>query len=213
MLVSDIIPKFELYVDDSTELSSVQELALCQKIFSGIWHDRAWEFAKTSASGTFSLSTPNILKPSDFQNFLENNTYTDNTRSVENNASPKVIFIGSSYSPYQIVNWSDRRQYKNTLGYAYLDLPNGGISLTGTPTSTDTYEFDYKKLPPTLTTSTDLSTFFPEDYQHAIYHGMAADHDIILLFPRANSYAAENTAKYNSYLSDMRLWNANLQVN
>lgn len=213
MLSSEIITKFEEYTDDLTELSSAQELALLQKIFNKVWNDRQWEFAKASASGTFALTTPNIAKPSDFGHFLENNQTTDNSVSVDNNASPKVIFIGSAYTPYQIVNWSDRRQFRNQTGYAYLDLPNSGISFTATPTATDIYEFDYKKLAPTLITSTALSTYFPADFHDMLYHGMAVDDDIILRFPKAQSYAPDNQAKFDAYLNSMRLWNANLQLN
>jgi hypothetical protein len=207
-----IITLFEQYVDDATELSSAQELALCQKIYNKVWTDRPWEFAKASASGTFALTVPHIPKPADFSNFVENNQSTDNSMGIENNATAKVIYIGSSCAPYQIVNWSDRRAYRNKNGYAYLDLPNSGITLTGAPTAPDTYEFDYKTQPPTLSLNTPI-TGIPAEFQEMLYHGMASDHDIILLFPRANSYAQENIAKYNSYLSDMRLWNANLQAN
>jgi hypothetical protein len=211
MLVSEIITKFELYVDDSTELSSVQELALCQKIYSKIWNDRPWEFAKTSATGTLSTSVPYVSLPADFGSLTENNQSTDNSVEIDNNAVPKVVYVGSSYTPYQIVNWSDRRKYLNKSGYAYLDIPNSRLVFTVQPTIAESYEFDYFKIADTLTTSSTPA--FPARYHDALYHGMAADHDIILLFPRANSYAPENTAKYNSYLQDMALWNASLQAN
>lgn len=212
MTAQQVITLFEQYVDDSTELSSAQELALLQKVFNKIWNKKPWEFAKASVSGTFALTVPNIPKPSDFSNFLENNTYTDNSVSVNNNASPKVIFIGSAYTPFQIINWSDRRQYRGQNGYAYLDLPNSGITFTGTPAAIDTYEFDYKKQPPTLVLGSAIPSI-PVEFQDALYHGMAADHDIILLFPRAASYAKENTDKFNSYVQDMEMWNASLQLN
>lgn len=213
MLASAVITSFEQYVDDSTELSSTQELALLQKIFNNVWADRPWEFAKASASGNIALTAPHITKPTDFHSFLENNLYTDNTVSIDNNASPKVIFIGTSYTPYQIINWSDRRQYRNQTGYAYLDLPNSGITLTATPLAVDTYEFDYKKLAPTLTTSTDLTTYFPAQFHDILYHGMAVDDEICLRWPKAQSYAPDNKAKYDGYLADMAMWNAALNVN
>lgn len=213
MLASAVISTFEQYVDDTTELSSTQELALLQKVFAHVWAERPWEFAKTSVSGTFALTTPNIPKPADFHSFLENNQYSDNTQGIENNASPKVIFIGSAYTPFQVINWSDRRQYRNQSGYAYLDLPNSGISFTMTPAATDTYEFDYKKLAPSLTTGTDLSTYFPADFHDLLYHGMAIDDEICLRFPRAQSYAPDNKAKFDSILADMAMWNAALNVN
>lgn len=213
MLASAVITTFEQYVDDATELSSTQELALLQKIFNHVWSERPWEFAKTSVAGTFALTVPNIPKPTDFHSFVENNLFTDDTQSPQNNAAAKVIFIGVSYSAYQIINWSDRRQYRNQSGYAYLDLPNNGITFTATPAATDTYEFDYKKLAPTLTLVTDLSSYFPADFHDMLYHGMAIDDEICLRFPRANSYAPDNKAKFDGYLADMALWNASLNVN
>jgi hypothetical protein len=41
MKPEDIITLFEQYVDDATELSSVQELALLQKIFAKVWTDKS----------------------------------------------------------------------------------------------------------------------------------------------------------------------------
>jgi hypothetical protein len=190
MLVSEIISKFELYVDDSTELSSAQELALCQKIYNKVWEDRPWEFKKRAATGTLSASVPYVSLPADFGSLAENNLTTGNSVRVDNNAAPKVVFVGSAYTPYQIVNWSDRRQYTNKNGYAYLDIPNSRLVFTVQPTSADSYEFDYLATPDTLSTSSTPA--FPSRYHDMLYHGMAADHDIILLFPRANSYAQEN---------------------
>jgi hypothetical protein len=212
MKPEDIITLFEQYVDDATELSSVQELALLQKIYAKVWNDKTWEFAKATASGTFALTTPNIPKPADFSNFIENNQFTDNTVSIENNAASKVIFIGSAYQPYQIINWSDRRQYRTKLGYAYLDLPNSGISLTGTPITPDLYEFDYKKLAPTLAIGTVIPGI-PSDFVHMLYHGMAVDDEVIQRWPRAQAYAPDNQAAYNDFLQRMQLWNASLQLN
>ena len=207
-----VITKFEQYVDDTTELSSSQELDLLQKIFNKVWIAKPWEFTKASIAGTFVLSIPNIPKPADFSSFLENNLSTDNSVSVENNAAPKVIFIGSNYSPYQVINWSDRRQYRTKLGYAYLDLPNNGISLTGSPIGVDTYEFDYKKRPPTITLNAEIPGI-PSEFHDMLYHGMAVDDEIILRFPKAQSYAPDNQGQYDTFMQSMAMWNASLQLN
>lgn len=211
MLASDIIKKFELYVDDATELSDTEELALLQKIFNKVWAAKPWEFAKATVSGTYALTTPNIPKPADFSNFLENNQATNNAVGIENNAAPKVIFIGSALQAFQIINWSDRRQYRNKSGYAYLDLPNSGITFTGAMQSPDLYEFDYKKQPPTLILGAEIPGI-PAEFHDMLYHGMAVDDEIILRFPRAQSYAQDNQANYNAYLASLSMWNANLQL-
>lgn len=210
MLASAIITKFELYVDDATELSSAEELDLLQKIYNKVWMDRPWEFAKAQGSGTLSTSLPYVTLPADFASLYENNQTTDNTVSGDNNAVQKVVFIGSTYTPYQVINWSDRRQYLNKLGYAYLDMVNLRLYFTSQPTVADSYEFDYIKFADTLTTSSTPA--FPARFHDILYHGMAIEDDIILRFPKAQSYAPENTAMFQKYLGEMAYWNANLRA-
>jgi len=211
MLASDIIAKFELYVDDATELSSQQELDLLNKVYQHVCTDTDWEFLKKSVSGTFALTVPNIPVPADFGHFAENNQHTDNTQEIDNNAAPRVIFIGSAYQPFQIVNWSDRRQHRNLSGTAYLDLPNNGITFTLAPTATDVYEFDYISVAPDL--DLDDTPLFPERFQHMLYHLMAIDDEIILRFNRASSYAQDNQGAADDILADMARWNAELLNN
>jgi hypothetical protein len=212
MQARDIITKFEQYVDDTTELSSQQELDLLDKVYQKVCMERDWEFLKAPASGTFSLNTPNIILPDNFSHLCENNQYTDNNMPVENNAVPKVIFIGADYQPFQVVNWSDRRQYRNQSGFAYLDLPNNGITFSVPPAAVDTYEFDYIIVPEAIDDLTD-EPIFPERFQPMLYHLMAIDDEIILHFPRANSYALDNKAAADDYMAQMALWNANLRAN
>lgn len=216
---TDIITKFETYLDDSSELSSQEELELANKIYQEICDDRPWEFLKKAATGTLTVSNgvATIPVPSDFKNFAENNQATDGAVSTDNNASPKVIFLSTTtgvYTPYQIVNFSDRRQYLNSLGYAYLDLSNNQIVFTALPSVADlSYEFDYIKIPPDLTAATTApysDPLFPARFWDAIYHKMAADDQIIQIFDRAHSYLNENLGRYKEIMSNMALWNANL---
>lgn len=211
MLASQIITSFELYVDDSTELSSAEELALLQKVYNKAWMDRPWEFAKTQASGTLSTTLPYVTLPAAFASLTENNQATDNSVSVDNNAAPKVVYVGSSYTPYQVVNWSDRRKYLNRNGFAYVDIVSGRLYFTVQPTTADSYEFDYLANADTLTPASTPA--FPARFHDMLYDGMAVDDDIILRFPKAQSYAPDNQAKFDAYLNSMRLWNANLQPN
>lgn len=213
MTATEIITTFELIVNDVTELSTSEELALLNRIYSKICTERPWEFLKTSATGTMSGSGVDgmyITLPSDFSFFSENYQYTDNTISPQNNASPRVIFVGTAYSPYFLVNYSDRRQYLGSTGYAYLDLANSKIVFTGTPVSS-TYSYDYIKVPTALVGAT--SPVFPSRFHDMIAFGMASENDILQLSPKATSYAQENQSKYNSYLVDMAYWNSNLILN
>lgn len=212
MTASEIISNFELYVDDSTELSTSEELALLNKIYKKIFTSRPWEFAKKTASG--SISGLEITLPSDFAYLCPNYQYTDNSVSSQQNSSPIVIFVGSNYTPIKVVNFSDRRQYLNSVGYAYIDSRQGKLVFTAQPTET-TYEFDYVFVPAdlTITDSPAVPIGFMDAISHAIYHGMAVDDMIIQLFDKAKSYAEVNEKKYQSYIADMAYINANLLMN
>lgn len=215
LTASQIITLFELQVNDITELSSSEELALLNRIYQKICLDKPWEFLKTQASGSILSDATGsyITPPVDFAYFTENNNYTDNSMGTFNNAAPKVIFVlsyGVAYQPYQIINFSDRRQYINRGGFAYFDAGSNIIRFTGTPAGT-TYEFDYIKVPAVLTL-TDYP-IFPGRFHDMIYFGMASDNEILQLSPKATSYAVENMNKYTQYMLDMTWYNSNLQLN
>lgn len=212
MTGAEIIAQFEQYVDDLTELSTTQELILVNKIYHKICDLRPWEFLKKEKTGTMTTTTT-IAFPDDFSHLLENFNYTDNSISTEINSKPCVVFIssngGSTYNPFRVVNWSDRRQYVNTNGVCYIDYAASVITFPYAQSSGALYNFDYKSVPTNLTTGT--SPVFPDRFQHAIYHGMAVDDMIIQLFDKARSYAKENQGAYKDYVDSMALWNANLQ--
>jgi hypothetical protein len=211
---SEIITKFELQVNDVTELSTSEELSILNRVYFKVCSEKPWEILKTSATGTVSSDSTGsyITMPSDFAFFVENAQWTDNTMAYQGNASPRVIFIfvNNAYVPYQIINFSDRRQYYNTSGYAYLDYNNSKIRFTMPPTGT-TYEFDYIKVPAVLTSSD--TPVIPTRFQDILVFGMATQNDVLQLSPKATSYQAENEKMYREYINDMALWNANLQLN
>lgn len=207
MTCAEIIAKFELYVDDTTELSTAEELALLNKIYQRVCDDRPWEFLKKEASGTMATTTT-ITVPSDFGYFVENLNYTDNAQNTQYNFRPVGILINGT-KWLQVINWSDRRQYANKDGYAYYDARLGTLTTTYAQPSGATYSFDYKAVPATLIISD--TPVFPARYHDILVHGMAVDDMIIQLFNKARSYAGENQSMYQGYLSQMALWNANLQ--
>jgi hypothetical protein len=200
----EIITSFELQVSDVTELSSSEELSLLNRIYQKICADRAWEFLKKNQIGSLLGSGSGgfyITVPDDFAFFYENNTYTENNASINNNTSPKVIFIGTNFTPYQIINYGDRMKYRNQNGYCYLDIGAGKIYFTGTPLET-TYSMDYIKVPPQLTL-TDYPIFNGK-FHDLIVFGMSTNSDIINISPKATSYQKENENLYNQYLLDMQ---------
>lgn len=211
----DIITKFELQVSDLTELSPQEELDLLNDKYHDACMERPWEFLKKNATGALLYDATALMwyitKPSDFSFFVENNMNTDNTLPIDNNATPKVIFIGANYQPYQIVNYSDRLQYRNQGGIAYLDLTASKIYIPQAPADTSYYNFDYIRIPDDLTVST--TPVFPNRFRKMLWFAMATDNDILQLSAKATSYAADNRAKYQDTLEKMSWWNDQMYMN
>lgn len=202
----DIITAFELQVGDTTDLSSVEELALLNKKYKAWARAKPWEITKKAASGTTSTD-PNVAYisiPADFAFFVANRNHTDESWY----ANRPVVFIGANYDPYYVVSWSDRRQYRGRSNVCYLDLANSRLVFETAPAAGSAYEFDYHSVPADLTLST--SPVFPSDFAWYLVHAMAADDFVVQLFDKNKSYADENTAKANAYMGDMNYWNANL---
>lgn len=203
MTTQDIITSFETYVDDTTELSSDQELTLANKIYRRVLNAKVWEFLKKEFIGVTD-GTDSITLPADFMNMLENYGYTDNT--IEQGG--KYVFIGTELIPYKVVNWSDRKQYRNDKHICYIDIVAGVLKFPITPDAGLDVSFDYIYRPADLTPST--SPIFPSDFHDIIYHGMAVDDYVIQQFDKARSYANENKAMYDNYLADLSSYNSKL---
>ena len=160
-----------------------------------------------------------IALPSDFKYLAINNLSTDNTVSTDNGMKPVVIFISAQtgkYIPYQVVNYSDRRQFLNGA-YAWVDPTVNKIVFASVPSTSDlTYEYDYIYLPPDLTAATGApysDPIFPCRFWDIIYHLMAVDNQIIQVFDRAHSYMAENQQHANDILARMQWWDSQDNMN
>lgn len=210
MTGQNIIDRFELQVDDLTELSSVEELAILNRVYKRLCAELPWEILKKQDSGSISQDATSyyIDMPTDFMYFSDNALYTDNSTEWEGNNSPSVIFVGSNYEPIQVVNFSDRRQYRNNAKYAYLDYANSKIRFMANPNQT-TYEFDYVYIPADLTTAT--SPVFPDRFHDILSYAMAVENDIIQMSEKAKSYASENQSRYRTDLDNMKYWNSKLR--
>jgi len=216
MTSTEIITEFELQVNDVTELSTAEELIILNRVYRKVQNDRPWEWLKKEATGTI-LSDANgsyITPPADFGYIFENGNYSQfNQPDIVGTSVPKVIFVGTTHTPYFLVNFSDRRQYRDKVGYAYYDAVNNQIRFTGTPDGS-TYEFDYIYIPDDLVGGgSPTSPVFPARFHEILIYGMAVENEIIQLSPKAKSYAPENQAYYEGYLADLASWNANLIVN
>ncbi len=207
-----IIELFELQVDDVTELSSTEELSILNRVYQRVCAMKPWMFLVTTATGSISSDATSsyITKPTNFAYFLENAQYTDSNLTNTPTTSPKVIYVGSNYNPVQIINFQDRRMYRNQSNFAYLSPSENKIRFTYTPSET-TYEFDYCKIPDDLTTSD--SPLFPANFHEMLAYGMAVEKDILELSDKAKSYAKDNNAKFNDDLLQMSYWHAQQFLN
>lgn len=101
MITSDIIAKFELYVDDGTELSTSEELDLANKIYRMVCNYRPWEFLKKTFTGTHTAGV--ITLPTDFGYLYNNAQSTDSSVGQTYETSPKVIYVGTNLDPVRII--------------------------------------------------------------------------------------------------------------
>lgn len=207
----EIITSFEVYVDDATELSSAEELTLANKIYRKVLNNRPWAFLKKSFSGTTTANVDYVALPSDFKYIISNYNYTDNSIETYVPSAPTVVFVGAKYDPYRVVNWSDRRQYRNQSNICYIDPVTNRLYFTRTPTESEAIEFDYVYKPDDLTLAT--RPVWDSDFDDIIMHGMASEDYIIQQFDKAKSYAQENQLKYNNYLLDMQYQDAQFSMN
>jgi len=204
MTKAQIITKAQLYLDDTSELSSQEFSDLFDKIYRKVCTEKPWEFTKKEGADTTSITLPYVPLETDFAYLTANYNYTDSSYE----AGRPVVFVGSTSDPYHVVSWSDRRRYRNQDGWCYIDVVNNRLYFTKQPTSAKAVEYDYHSFmtPP----ASGSEPAFPDDFHDILYHGMVVDDFIIQQSDKAKSYAQENQQMYKEYLSRMSLWNANL---
>lgn len=199
MIASDIISRFELQIDDASELSSDESLALANEIYSDICNDRDWEWLKATATGTTSITVPYIALPSNFKQIIPNKD------------DRAVVFVGSDYSEYEVVPFSSRRDYRDQDGFCYLDMVNRRLYFTLQPTAAEAIEYDYITLPTALTTST-APIVTTDQFGNLVAYGMAAKFNPIEQTDKTVSYQKENRIEYLRILSDLALEDANIKL-
>lgn len=204
MTKAQIITRAQLYLDDSSEMSDQEFSDLFDVKYAELNSRKPWEGTKKSVIGTTSAIVPYVSLPSDFRFLVQNNNFTDSSYSAQR----PVVFRSSAYNVYQVVSWSDRRQYLNQDGYAYIDIVNSRLYFTTQPTVAESYEFDYYSFMPALAT-TD-SPWFPVEFHPALFHEIVADDFIIQQSDKAASYREENRQLAASYVRNMEYWNAHL---
>jgi len=203
MTKSQAIVKAQLYLDDTSELSTQEFSDLFDKMYRKVNSDRPWEGTKTEGTGTTSTTVPYISLPTDFLFLTANANYTDSSEY----ASRPVVFRGTTYTPYEVVSWSDRIQYRED-NKAYIDFANSRLYFTKQPTIAESVEFDYHAQQAALTDND--SPWFPEEYHDVLYHMMVADDFIIQQSDKAKSYRSENLKIAQEYMEALTYWNSQL---
>lgn len=198
MTGTEIIAKFGLQVDDTSSLSTAESLALANDIYSEICNDRDWEWLKTSASGTTSVSVPYIALPADFKYI------------APNKEGKSVVFVGTNHDEYEVISFADRRNYRNMDGYCYIDVPNSRLVFTLQPTSAKAVEYDYIKVETAIQAGT--SPLFRAGFHKIIAFGMAARFSNIEQTDKGNSYQKENKELYDSVLEEMAIEDAKIKL-
>ena len=204
MTKGQIITKAQLYLDDSSELSSQESSDLFDKFYRMFNSSHTWEGTKAQGTGTTSTTVPTVDLDTGFLYLTQNYNHTD--QSYE--ADRPVIFVGTEYQPYEVVSWSDRRQYRNHSNKVCIDFPNNQLLFTKQPTAAEVVEYDYHKQQTALTT--DDTPWMPEEFQDWIYHRMVSDDYMVQQSPKGKSYAAENRAAAEEILNNAKYWNAQL---
>lgn len=197
MLASEIITEFELYNGDTTELSSAEELNLLNKIYHEVAGGHAWLILNKESTGTLSTTVPYVSLPTRFKSVANTTVY---------DGHDKFIYVNKA--PFKVIPFSERRQYEDVSGYAYIDLATSRLYLTAQPTTAYSYSFDYSEYPADLTLSD--SPVFPARLHSVFSHLMAVDDDILQRFPKGDSYIGEHKSRAEDLLNRLRSWNFEL---
>lgn len=204
----DIVNLFEQYTDDTSELSSTQELALANKIYRIILSDRPWLFLQKDSGDLTAQADTNgnyyVTLPTDF-GYIPITSGDTNTGTYGEDKTIFTVDANGNFYPYKVINFTDRRIYKNMDGYCYVDLAAKKLYFTFPPVNT-TVNFDYIYSPDDITLAT--SPVFPADFHDMIYHGMTLDDNMIQLFDHFRSYATENKAAYEGFMSRLASYNS-----
>lgn len=204
MTKQEIITRAQLYLDDTSDLSSQEVSDLFDIKYAEYNSRKPWEGTKKNATGTTSTTLPYVTLPTDFRYLVQNANYTSSNYA----SSRPVVFLGTDYRAYEVVSWSDRRQYLNRDGFAYIDIANSRLYFTAQPTVAESYEFDYHSAMPVLGLSD--SPWFPYEFHPVLFHEMVVDDFIIQQSDKAKSYQIENQSLAKKYFNNHEYQNSHL---
>lgn len=199
-----IIEKFETYTDDTTDLSSDEELILANDKLKLIYMEQPWEFLRRKKTGTVEVDGK-ITLATDFDEFMEN--FSDDPTYGE--PVMKVIFIGSQKSPYLVVPMGQRNA-NNFSNVCWIDPSDGKVNFSQNPGTGASYEFDYKLAPEDITINT--SPKLPPEYHPMVVFSMLIDEEIIKKAEKARSSMQDNAVQYQRYMKNLKLRDARFKL-
>ncbi len=197
-----IIDRFELYTDDTTDLSSDEELILANDKLRLIYMEQPWEFLRRKKSGSVE-SDGRITPPTDFDELMEN--YSEDPTIGE--PITKVVYVDRS--PYLVVPMGQRNA-NNYSNVCWIDPTDGKINFAQSPGSGAAYEFDYKTSPDDITVGT--SPKLPPEYHPMVVFSMLIDEEIIKKSEKARSSMQDNFVQYQRYLKNLKLRDARFKL-
>lgn len=202
----DLIELFEAVTDQTTELSDQEELDLLNRIYREVLEFKAWEFLKKPFEGVCD-GTGSVDLPDDFGYIFDNYQTTDLSYSEDYPKRVLVYINGPDVTPvpYRIVNFSDRRTYRNQQNICWVDLVENTLTFAIDPGTGISFEYDYIFVPDDL--ALDTYPVFPSRFHPLISFGMASDDAMMQMYEKIRSYAPENQAKMQTLMSNMAYWN------
>lgn len=199
-----IIDRFELYTDDTTDLSSDEELILANDKLRLIYMEQPWEFLRRKKSGSVE-SDGKITPPADFDELMEN--FSEDPTIGE--PITKVVYLGGNKSPHLVVPMGQRNA-NNYSNVCWIDPTDGKINFAQSPGSGAAYEFDYKTSPDDIAVGT--SPKLPPEYHPMIVFLMLIDEEIIKKSEKARSSMQDNAVQYQRYLKNLKLRDARFKL-
>lgn len=199
-----IIDRFELYTDDTTDLSSDEEIILANDKIRLVYMEQPWEFLRRKKAGVVE-NDGKITLPTDFDELMEN--FSDDPTAGE--PLMKVVYVGSQKSPYLVVPMGQRNA-NNFSNVCWIDPLDGKINFSQNPGTGAAYEFDYKTSPDDVAVGT--SPKLPAEYHPMIIFAMLIDEEIIKKSEKARSNMQDNAVQYQRYMKNLKLRDARFKL-
>lgn len=199
MTAEQIIAQFRLQIDDTSDLSSDEELAILNRVLRRVYEHQDWGFLLRDATGTTSTSNQYVSLPSDFSH----NPTTFNG----NGEDGQWLYVGTARQPYRIVPMRDKEFHRGSVNVAYIDRYNSRLAFCAAQTSAQSYEMPYVYSPADLTLTSETPVL-PAKFADAAVHGMCVDSWVIQQSDKARSYLSESSALYEDALRRLSAWDA-----